>query len=384
MATQKVVPLPWIRKSNSEEDIAVDGVEARREVSVIDEGAFLQMLRFERRRSERSLRPFMLALVSGGDLDPVDGDNLIHQVVAAILSNTRETDVLGWYKRGETLGLLMTEIGSADPATVSTIIQKVSDAVERAASVDRVCRLKLTFRVFPQEATEPPTDEFDVVLFPDISDGGAVKRRRRAVKRALDIVGSLIALTVFLPVFLLVALLVKLTSRGPVFFCQKRIGQYGKEFSFYKFRTMRTGNDPQIHREYVAKLIAGGADSSHEKGVYKITNDPRVTGVGRFLRKMSLDELPQFFNVLRNDMSLVGPRPPLPYEYERYRVWHRRRVLELKPGLTGLWQVTGRSRTTFDEMVRMDIRYANISSLWVDVKILLQTPAAMFSGKGAC
>jgi lipopolysaccharide/colanic/teichoic acid biosynthesis glycosyltransferase len=147
---------------------------------------------------------------------------------------------------------------------------------------------------------------------------------------------------------------------------------------------MFVDNDSEIHREYVAKLIAGGADLGQEKGIYKLINDPRVTNLGRFLRKTSLDELPQFVNVLKNDMSLVGPRPPLPYEYERYKTWHKRRVLELKPGLTGLWQVEGRSRTTFDEMVRMDIKYASMNSLWVDLKILLQTPAAMFSGRGAC
>jgi lipopolysaccharide/colanic/teichoic acid biosynthesis glycosyltransferase len=167
-----------------------------------------------------------------------------------------------------------------------------------------------------------------------------------------------------------------------MFFCQKRVGRYGKEFNFYKFRTMYAGNDPRIHHEYVARLIAG--DLAESNGVYKIVNDPRITPLGRFLRKTSLDELPQFVNVLKDDMSLVGPRPPLPYEFERYQTWHKRRVLELKPGLTGLWQVEGRSRTTFDEMVRMDIRYAIERSFWIDIKILLQTPAAMFTGKGAC
>jgi lipopolysaccharide/colanic/teichoic acid biosynthesis glycosyltransferase len=185
-----------------------------------------------------------------------------------------------------------------------------------------------------------------------------------------------------MPMFLIVGVLVKLTSRGPILFCQKRVGRYGKEFTFYKFRTMSTDNDPRIHQEYVAKLIAG--DVSRSTGVYKLVNDPRITPLGRFLRKSSLDELPQFFNVLKNDMSLVGPRPPLPYEFERYRTWHKRRVLELKPGLTGLWQVEGRSRTTFEEMVRMDLRYAIQQSFWFDLKILLQTPSAMFSGRGAC
>ena len=117
--------------------------------------------------------------------------------------------------------------------------------------------------------------------------------------------------------------------------------------------------------------------------VFKIVNDPRVTPLGHFLRRSSLDEFPQFWNVLRGEMSLVGPRPPLPYEVARYKRWHRRRVLEAKPGITGLWQVTGRSRTTFDEMVRLDLRYARSYSLWTDLKILLATPRAVCSGKGA-
>jgi lipopolysaccharide/colanic/teichoic acid biosynthesis glycosyltransferase len=118
--------------------------------------------------------------------------------------------------------------------------------------------------------------------------------------------------------------------------------------------------------------------------LFKIVDDPRVTAVGRMLRKTSFDELPQLWNVLRGDMSLVGPRPPLHYEVEQYEPWHRRRVLEVKPGITGLWQVSGRSRTTFDEMVRLDLRYAKTCSLWTDIKILLATPAAVISGKGAC
>jgi lipopolysaccharide/colanic/teichoic acid biosynthesis glycosyltransferase len=132
-------------------------------------------------------------------------------------------------------------------------------------------------------------------------------------------------------------------------------------------------------------MIAGQDVKTHGSegaGVYKIVNDPRVTPTGRFLRRSSLDELPQFFNVLKGDMSLVGPRPPLPYEFERYSSWHRRRVLEVKPGLTGLWQVYGRSRTNFDEMVRLDLQYASQWSLWLDLKILLKTPIAVAFGGG--
>jgi lipopolysaccharide/colanic/teichoic acid biosynthesis glycosyltransferase len=342
------------------------------------------MLRLERRRTERSGKQFMLVLISSEDFLAETGGMLINDVVAAISSSTRETDILGWYEQGVRLGLLMTEIGQADAATIKTIIQKISLAVQNAVSPEKYCRLTLMFRVFPQEMAKLSDNQGDFVLYPDLSKRHARKRHGPVLKRTMDIFGSLAALIAFLPAFAIIALLVKLTSKGPILFCQKRVGQYGREFNFFKFRTMYVDNDSEIHREYVTKLIAGGTNLGQEKGVYKLINDPRVTTLGRFLRKTSLDELPQFVNVLKNDMSLVGPRPPLPYEYERYKIWHKRRVLELKPGLTGLWQVEGRSRTTFDEMVRMDIKYASTSSLWVDLKILFQTPAAMFSGRGAC
>jgi lipopolysaccharide/colanic/teichoic acid biosynthesis glycosyltransferase len=146
---------------------------------------------------------------------------------------------------------------------------------------------------------------------------------------------------------------------------------------------MHVNNDAKIHQEYVSKLIRGDAAPNGESGVFKITNDPRVYSVGQFLRNSSFDELPQFFNVLKGEMSLVGPRPPIPYELEAYDLWHRRRVLEAKPGITGLWQVKGRSSTTFDEMVRLDLQYARSWSLWLDFRILLATPRAVFSRKGA-
>src|SRR5262249_11803187 len=142
------------------------------------------------------------------------------------------------------------------------------------------------------------------------------------------------------------------------------------------------------HEEYVRKFIAGaqGTEQTGEKQqkIYKLTSDPRITPVGRFLRNTSLDELPQFFNVLWGDMSLVGPRPPVSYEFGRYNLWHKQRLSAVKPGITGLWQVDGRSRVKFDEMVRLDIRYARSWSLWLDIKILLQTPRAVFTGTGAC
>jgi len=149
---------------------------------------------------------------------------------------------------------------------------------------------------------------------------------------------------------------------------------------------MHFQSDAKIHRDYVRRLIAGKDDAgpgNNNGGLYKIKDDPRITRVGKFLRKTSLDELPQFFNVLKGDMSLVGPRPPIPYEVEAYDIWHRRRFLEVKPGITGLWQVYGRSRLKFEDMVRLDLQYARKWSLGLDLKILLDTPRAVFFGEGA-
>jgi lipopolysaccharide/colanic/teichoic acid biosynthesis glycosyltransferase len=149
---------------------------------------------------------------------------------------------------------------------------------------------------------------------------------------------------------------------------------------------MYVNNDRDIHREFMKGVISGEHDGKIEGAedvVYKMTDDPRITRIGKFMRRTSLDELPQFINVLRGDMSLVGPRPPIAYEFEEYDIWHRRRVLEIKPGITGLWQINGRSRVRFDDMVRLDLRYARTWSLWLDICILIQTPAAVLLGDDA-
>jgi lipopolysaccharide/colanic/teichoic acid biosynthesis glycosyltransferase len=187
---------------------------------------------------------------------------------------------------------------------------------------------------------------------------------------------------------MLIALAIKLTSKGPVLFRQVRLGQYGKKFTFLKFRSMYVNNDHTIHEEFVKQLIKGTpgteqTNGNHQK-LFKLTADPRITPVGRLLRNTSLDELPQFLNVLWGDMSMVGPRPPVLYEFRRYDLWHKQRLLAVKPGITGLWQVDGRSRVKFDEMVRLDIRYARSWSLLLDLSILLRTPRAVLSGNGAC
>lgn len=207
----------------------------------------------------------------------------------------------------------------------------------------------------------------------------------RVAKRGSDLIIALGALLVLSPLWLLIALLIKLDSRGPVFYKQERVGMDGRVFLFYKFRTMRAGTDDAEHREFQKRYISGQPDSNlgdDQRPAYKLRADDRVTRLGRILRRTSLDELPQLFNVLRGDMSVVGPRPPIPYEVESYELWHRKR-LDMKPGITGLWQVSGRNRLPFDEMVRMDLYYIENWSLLLDVKIILQTLPVMWRGEDA-
>ncbi len=217
-------------------------------------------------------------------------------------------------------------------------------------------------------------------------------------KRILDFSLALLALIILFPGLALIAILIKLDSPGRVFFIQERVGVkrkangpvacwQNKVFRCYKFRTMVCNANPALHQSYIKALIHKDCDSmavlqGESTQVRKLTHDPRITRVGKILRKWSVDEIPQFINVLKGDMSLVGPRPAIPYEVEMYEPWHYRR-LEAKPGITGLWQVTARSTVEFDESVRLDIQYIEQQSFWLDLKILLKTPFAVLSCKGA-
>jgi lipopolysaccharide/colanic/teichoic acid biosynthesis glycosyltransferase len=345
---------------------------------------FLQTINRERKRSERSGRPFLLALINAEGFQADNRSNVVLPVAAAVGTCIRETDTVGWYDQDTTLGVLLTEIGAVHEAKVELLTEKICSAIRQALPADEFYRLRISVRVLPNCSKDGGRDDsWEEVIYRKIHHGPSSKSRLQMLKRTVDVLGSSLLLLLSFPLLAVLALLVKLTSEGPVLFRQQRVGRYGRLFTFYKFRTMRADNDPAIHREFVKKMIeSGGPDASNDR-VYKIVADPRVTSVGRVLRKLSLDELPQFFNIIRGDMSLVGPRPPVPYEFDSYRPWHKRRLLEIKPGLTGLWQVQGRSRTTFDEMVRMDLRYARSQSLWLDLKIMAQTPAAMLLGRGA-
>jgi lipopolysaccharide/colanic/teichoic acid biosynthesis glycosyltransferase len=352
---------------------------------ILPQEFFLRMLDLERKRSERSRRRFVLMLLESGSLlTTSDNAKSLERVVGALSNSTRETDIKGWYREGAVVGIIFTEIGTADGKSVaSALLNKVTNALCSTLSIEQINEIKLTFHVFPEDSNKHGLGSNGDSLLRDLD----AKRGARFAKRSLDILGSLFALALFSPVLLLIAALVRLSSTGPVFFRQVRIGRHGNRFTFLKFRSMYLGNDHTIHQDYVKRLIAGtvGSDpaNGNSNGVYKLTNDPRVTPIGRILRRTSLDELPQFLNVLMGEMSLVGPRPPIPYEFECYDFWHKRRLLSVKPGITGLWQVGGRSSVKFDDMVRLDLKYARTWSVWLDIKILLQTPGAVISGDGA-
>ena len=349
------------------------------------EDFFVQLVAFERKKTERSRVPFLLILLRLHDRFFVqEGNDFVSNLAAALNASTRETDVKGWYRYPYTVGVLCTDTGRSAEAS---ILRKVTEAIRSRFTPEDAEKIAITFHAFPDELESHEQEGVDLRFYPDLAMKNAAHRKGLLVKRGMDLFGSLLGLAFFSPVFFVIAALIKLTSKGPVFFRQERVGQFGKRFVFLKFRSMLANSDPAIHQAYVASLIEAGkgkkeADTGKPK-VFKIQNDPRITSIGRFIRKTSLDELPQLINVLRGDMSLVGPRPPIPYEVEKYEIWHRRRIFEVKPGITGLWQVEGRSRTTFDEMVRLDLKYVQEWSVWMDIKILIRTPLAVLTTKGA-
>lgn len=347
---------------------------------------FQNLLCLERKRTERSRKPFLLTLLNIEKILHGNERNMkVNEISQVLFTTTRETDIKGWFKYDAVIGIISTEINGTDKQVIKQkILDNLNDFMER----EKVDKIHITCYFFPEQRGNGEHD-FVEEFYPDLIKKKKAKKISSGIKRAIDITGSIAALTIFSPVFLIIPLLVKFSSKGPILFRQDRVGRYGENFTFLKFRTMYVNNDVSIHQEYIKKFICEQKSYADEKGngdktcTYKIKDDPRITLVGRFLRKTSLDEFPQFINVLKGEMSLVGPRPPIPYELNNYDIWHRRRVLENKPGITGLWQVNGRSSTTFDEMVRLDLQYIRHWSLLLDLKIIVKTPFAVLNGRGA-
>jgi len=327
---------------------------------------FFEKLRIEKLRAQRSkstLSIILLALEKETDSVSIN----MRAILDVIRTKTRDTDISGFINH-KTIGVLLPDtdekganklcekLVNGNPqfsATTSSYPDHIFESLEKIGSIQPDAH--------PFELKDS-MDNFWFKLF---------------FKRAVDIVGSIIGILLLAPVMLMTALIIKVTSPGPVIFSQIRLGKKGIPFKFYKFRSMHVDMDDKIHREYIQNFINGHHAKINQgdakEPFYKMKADPRITRIGRFIRKTSIDEIPQFFNVLKGDMSLVGPRPPLSYEAEKYQSWHLRRIVDMKPGITGLWQIAGRSFTEWDDSVRLDIRYIQNWSLIMDLKILFKT-----------
>ena len=356
----------------------------------LDEETFSRTIAIERKRTERSKAPFLLMLLEVvNDEGKKGSQTTLDRIVSALLSASRDTDLIGWYKNREIVGAMFTGLVVNDKqAILDAFLTKITTTLRDELTPEQFNQVRISFHLFPDDWDhEKPGLPSNTALYPDLISRDQGRRTVLLIKRLIDITGSVTMLILCAPLFLVVALAVKVSSKGPVFYRQLRVGRYGRTFTFLKFRSMYIDSDPTVHREFVTRLIASQPGQqegiTNRRSVYKLTDDTRITRIGRFLRRTSIDELPQFFNVLKGEMSLVGPRPPIPYELAAYQIWHRRRLLGVKPGITGLWQVMVRSSVEFDEMVRLDLRYASTWTPWLDFKILMRTPGAVIRGTGA-
>jgi exopolysaccharide biosynthesis polyprenyl glycosylphosphotransferase len=369
--------------------IAIWGIALSRVVSPIRRSAagrpeaspgpcFLKELRRERLRADRSRTPLSIAIFSFENKNDELRDNQAQQFLNFLHTTIRDTDVVGQLG-GSRIGLLLID---TDAKGRKSYIKKLIDGYgELPVSVVTATYPNQIFDNLADEHQDCPEP------CPFFLDADQPEHPGYVSKRLVDIIGASVAILIFSPLMLLTLIAIKATSPGPVIFRQMRLGRNGRPFVFYKFRSMAWMADDRVHRDYVTSLIKGNAQAINQGDaampLYKLKADPRVTSVGRIIRKTSIDELPQLFNVLKGDMSLVGPRPPLPYEAENYQSWHLRRIFGIKPGITGLWQVEGRCRTTFDDMVRLDLEYIDNCSLMLDLRILFRTVKVVLHGAGA-
>jgi lipopolysaccharide/colanic/teichoic acid biosynthesis glycosyltransferase len=379
-------------------------------INILKKSEFTNLINYERERSERTNCPFSLIHIDLSKINVRENGQSFNNIIKTIALSIRTIDRTGWIENN-TIGIFLpdTQLIGAKVAAVKFKNKLVKSFGEDFLLLDFVvstypesfeCKEnKIPSKETKSQSSSSPeiyTMEYasnplmadvitvDSAYILNLSVIGLRDDWQLIMKRLIDIVGAIFGLIIFSPIMLIIAAAINLTSKGPLLFQQERMGYEGKKFPFLKFRSMHTDNDESLHREYVEKLIQGNHNEinmgSEDNPCYKMTNDPRITPLGKILRKSSMDELPQFLNVLMGQMSLVGPRPPIPYELDNYQSWHRKRVLNVKPGITGLWQINGRSLTTFDEMVRMDLHYANNWDLWLDFKILLRTFKVVFTG----
>ncbi len=349
-----------------------------RKFHVLAASLFQEEVRRERSRSDRSKAALSLIIIQLNADAHLNPENL-QSILYLLHHNLRDLDSIGMLEPNVLAVLLPdTDKAGAQHVAGKIIGQKNPSvsSIEVSAYPDRLFENLLDVK--------ESEDDIDSVL---LLNTPISRPAQSALKRLFDIFGALTGIVVLAPLMLVTMIAIKLSSPGPMIFRQVRLGKDFVPFTFYKFRSMHTDADDRVHRDYLKALINGDDSSTNQEPagepLYKIKSDSRVTGVGRWIRKTSIDELPQLFNVLKGDMSLVGPRPPIPYEAESYQSWHLRRILEVKPGLTGIWQVEGRSKTSFDEMVRMDLSYSRDWSLLLDIKLIFQTVWVVLNCRGA-
>jgi lipopolysaccharide/colanic/teichoic acid biosynthesis glycosyltransferase len=354
-------------------------------------GEFHALLARERGRADRNGNRFSLIIFKTANLPP--GVAIQRRLQLSLGSRLRDTDEFGWYDD--------QHLGAIIPYASGQSARRIAEGICRNMSlpsnnetfvvytypenwfVDQRSDLSLELDLFAQTApsTSKQSAESPVGSRPNGMESQQEGTGYKAIlyrplpiwKRSLDLAASLTTLIMLFPLFLFAVILIKLVSPGPILFRQERIGYMGRAFTLFKFRTMEVSSDNSTHVRYMRKLIVKDSESLPMK---KLENSPSIIPYGRLLRASCIDELPQLFNVLRGEMSMVGPRPCLPYEADEYQRWHARRF-DSVPGMTGLWQVKGKNRTTFKEMIRLDINYTQNLSLWLDLKIILLTPVAI-------
>lgn len=343
---------------------------------------FRKIIDRERNRANRTGEIFSLVVYLLNDEE--HKQEALDLLAHTLTSGMRSIDAAGWLDL-QHLGVLLpeTDLGGAQLFTKkiehrlhdSELLSHYEIFTYPSESLSAPEKISLQ-----EKAGRPPVDEARAgacrLTIPTQRPDYIFCLTRKVLKRSFDVLGAAIIILLLSPLFLITALYIKIVSPGPVFFRQQRMGYGGQPFTFLKFRTMKPGSDSSGHQAYLATLINSETSDDQETPMIKLDHDPQIIPGGNLLRKSCLDELPQLFNVLRGDMSLVGPRPPIPYEVKEYRPWHRGRF-DAMPGMTGLWQVSGKNRLSFREMVRLDIRYARDRTLWMDIKILFKTPLAI-------
>lgn len=366
-----------------------------------------QRIKEERFRTYRIGSPFSVVLFDPFKLVPRGIGNKrdsINRIINSLDQETRETDIKGWWNRNTLAVILLDTFPEKVLPLIEDRVSKIrANAYGGIESTDKV---QFEIYNFPntqqleekardnerEEDSERPENRFNQNCpkrnyLINLPDGNFWNSFRGIIKRYLDIAFSITGLIILSPFLLLCALLIKLESPGPVFYRQTRVGKDGKCFILLKFRSMLNNAAEEIHKNHIKNLMNGVAglscDGRSGERSYKLTEDRRITMVGKFLRKTSIDELPQLINVLRGDMALVGPRPHPVYEVEKYRLWHSHR-LDVKPGITGFGQIYGRFDTEYEDVYRLDLRYLKRQSLILDLHILLKTIPLVLSRRGAC